>query len=518
MSKGEDIRGKDIPPGCVSVKLACFGGREPTSYLLFNVVRPGVWVTSYCFVKMVFPNPCWWVPFTVVSVVDHVDVNVERLESNYFVTVRFYDKYGSPSRVEHYVYPIKVWDRVQDVVKPLLEGRPPRNPGVIFIGPPGTGKTSLLRILPEYLGLSVVEIGPEHVLSKWVGESEANVAMLFSKAEQMQPSAVLLDEGDWVLSPSRSTYGLGEVMQNIMGIVKRKLAEHYKRGDRVLTMFAANLAESAIDSTLKREGRCGKPIVIPLPDYEAIYSYLTMSAGIEAGVAEKMALNAVNAGLSMADVVQMANTYKEIGRYWVEPMKYRGYRRHVVDANVLNDRSVRELLEALEIAYEFTSIASYSKARVWVSDLPAVITLPVVSAVVGLIARKPVVVLDHDRYIDEALDMINLLGATAIVNHTVIHTSEVKTLWQTADFPIIFIGTEQPPVEHHRIPIRGVLSAHRTGVVKLLTTTYNLKVDEQTIKDLKSRTETDFYQELEKLVLTGRIVKAKRPSPATSWS
>ena len=98
------------------------------------------------------------------------------------------------------------------------------------------------------------------------------------------------------------------------------------------------------------------------------------------------------------------------------------------------------------------------------------------------------------------------------------HTSEVKTLWQTADFPIIFIGTDQPPVEHHRIPIREVLSAHRTGVVKLLTTTYNLKVDEQTIKDLKSRTETDFYQELEKLVLTGRIVKAKRPSPATSWS
>jgi len=500
-----------IPAGCRSIKLACFGERDPARKLLFTVVEPGMWVTSYCYVKMASPNPCWWVPWTEVSIVDHVTVNVERLESNYMVEVTYYDKHGEPSRAEHYVYPIKVWDKVEEAVSPLAEGRPPRNPGVIFIGPPGTGKTSLLHILPDYLGLSTIEAGSEHVLSKWVGESETNMARLFDTAEQMQPSALLIDEGDWILSPVRTADGMGEVMQNVLGVVKRRLAEHYKRGALVLTIFAANLAESAIDSTFKREGRCGKPIVIPLPDYEAVYSYLERVAGIEPGTAERMALDAVNAGLSMADVVQMANTFKETGRYRVEPMKYRGYRRHIVGSGVMAEKGVPELLAKIEEAFAFTAIASYPKARVWISDLPAAISLPIVSAAIGLGARKPVVVLDHEKYVDEAVDMINLLGAVAVVNHTVLHTSEVKMLWQTADFPTIFIGMEPPAVEHHPLRLREVLSAHRLGTAKLLATAYNITLKEAILKDLTSTTTEGFFESLEKLVLAGRIVKPKLP-------
>jgi hypothetical protein len=337
------------------------------------------------------------------------------------------------------------------------------------------------------------------------------MARLFDTAEQMQPSALLIDEGDWILSPVRTADGMGEVMQNVLGVVKRRLAEHYKRGALVLTIFAANLAESAIDSTFKREGRCGKPIVIPLPDYEAVYSYLERVAGIEPGTAERMALDAVNAGLSMADVVQMANTFKETGRYRVEPMKYRGYRRHIVGSGVMAEKGVPELLAKIEEAFAFTAIASYPKARVWISDLPAAISLPIVSAAIGLGARKPVVVLDHEKYVDEAVDMINLLGAVAVVNHTVLHTSEVKMLWQTADFPTIFIGMEPPAVEHHPLRLREVLSAHRLGTAKLLATAYNITLKEAILKDLTSTTTEGFFESLEKLVLAGRIVKPKLP-------
>jgi len=157
---------------CRSVKLACFEKATPTRLLLFSVVKPGLQVSRFCVVKNCSPSPCWWVPWSEVDVVDYAEVKVEKMKQNYMVNVKYYNRLGKPSREEYYVYPVKVWEKVEERVSPLLEDKPPRNPGVIFIGPPGTGKTSLLRILPDYLGLSVVEVGAESVLSKWVGESE----------------------------------------------------------------------------------------------------------------------------------------------------------------------------------------------------------------------------------------------------------------------------------------------------------------------------------------------------------
>jgi ATPases of the AAA+ class len=369
---------QDTLTACTSVKLACYESLAPTRIPLYAVVRPGVRVSEYCVVKLCSPTPCWLVPSSEITVVDYADVKAERLEHNYMISVTYYDKRGSATRTEHYVYPVKIWERVQLLVSPLLEGKPPRNPGIIFIGPPGTGKSTMLRILPDYLGLSVVEVAVEQTLSKWVGESEKRMGLYFASAESSEPSALLFDEGDWVISPPRESGGLTEVSENILGIVKRKLSDYYKYARRILVMFSANTSESSIDPALKREGRCGKPVVIPLPDFEAVYSYLTIAMRIEPSVAERMALDAVNAGLSMADVVSTAQTYLETGRYTVEPMKYRGYRRHVVPSRVLESREVSELLDRLEHSFRFTDIANYRRARVWISRLPAVISVPVI--------------------------------------------------------------------------------------------------------------------------------------------
>ena len=493
--------------GCRSVKVACKSGGFPTLLPFTMKVSPGTWITGDCVVKNCSPSPCFLLPTTEVSVVDYVDVELEALEHNYMLRVKYYSEKGV-SKTEFYVYPKKVWEKVEQAVSPLLEDKPPKNPGVIFIGAPGTGKSSLLRILPDYLGLSVIEIGTEHVLSKWVGESERTIASLFDQAETMQPSAVLIDEAEWILSPAREG-GLGEVSQNIYGILKRKMSDYYKHGERILLSFSANLAESAIDSALKREGRCGKPIVIPLPDKEAVYSYLTTAAGIDEKKAEEMAINAVNAGLSMADVVQMANTYKETGKYTVEPMRYRGYRRHQVSAQLLMDKEVSEFLRATEIAFRFTHIADYRHARIWIRDLPVPIALPIVSALIGLVANKPVVLIDHEKYLDEAVDMINLLQATAVISHEYMHPELLKTLYKNAEFPIIFIGNRiAPEVEAYKLGLRDLVvdQKHRGAVIKIVTSVYGLSLDQSVVKNLRMETSERFIDALTDLVLSGRVV------------
>jgi SpoVK/Ycf46/Vps4 family AAA+-type ATPase len=87
---------------------------------------------------------------------------------------------------------------------------PPR--GVLFYGPPGTGKTLVARALAAHAaraagpGRSVaffMRKGAD-VLSKWVGESERHLRLLFEEARRRQPSIIFFDEIDG-LAPVRSS-------------------------------------------------------------------------------------------------------------------------------------------------------------------------------------------------------------------------------------------------------------------------------------------------------------------------
>lgn len=81
---------------------------------------------------------------------------------------------------------------------------PPR--GVLFHGPPGTGKTLLARALAASCSTGNTKIAffmrkGADVLSKWVGEAERQLRMLFEEARAAQPSIIFFDEIDGKLAP-----------------------------------------------------------------------------------------------------------------------------------------------------------------------------------------------------------------------------------------------------------------------------------------------------------------------------
>src|SRR5438046_3229959 len=74
--------------------------------------------------------------------------------------------------------------------------RPPR--GILLYGPPGSGKTLLAKAVATESEANFISIKGPEVMSKWVGESEKAVRMIFKKAKQVARCIVFVDELDEV--------------------------------------------------------------------------------------------------------------------------------------------------------------------------------------------------------------------------------------------------------------------------------------------------------------------------------
>ncbi|KAH9941140.1 AAA-domain-containing protein [Epithele typhae] len=145
---------------------------------------------------------------------------------------------------------------------------PPR--GVLFHGPPGTGKTLLARALAASCrsngkGISFFMRKGADCLSKWVGEAERQLRLLFEEARNQQPSIIFFDEIDG-LAPVRSSKQ-DQIHASIVSTLLALMDGMDGRG-QVVVIGATNRPD-AVDPALRRPGRFDREFYFPLPGLDA---------------------------------------------------------------------------------------------------------------------------------------------------------------------------------------------------------------------------------------------------------
>jgi len=226
--------------------------------------------------------------------------------------------------------------------------------GVLLYGPPGTGKTLLAKAVATECRTTFFNISATSIISKWRGDSEKLVRVLFELARHHAPSTIFIDEVDSLMS-ARGGEGEHEASRRMKTELLIQMDGLAKTDDLVFVLAATNLPWE-LDVAMMR--RLEKRILVPLPTTEARRKmFEKLLTGRGAGL-DFSRLASATEGYSGADVAQVA---KEAAmrplRRLMSQLEAGGAQRSGVEAK-LGDISAEDIDGALRVTSSTASADS----------------------------------------------------------------------------------------------------------------------------------------------------------------
>lgn len=90
---------------------------------------------------------------------------------------------------------------------------------LLFVGPPGTGKTSMALALSRTMHMPIIEVRLSMVTSQYLGETSKNIDRIFDLAKKLSPAILFIDEFDFV-AKSRTADDHGAMKRAVNSLLK----------------------------------------------------------------------------------------------------------------------------------------------------------------------------------------------------------------------------------------------------------------------------------------------------------
>ncbi len=213
------------------------------------------------------------------------------------------------------VLPAAVVDDLRTLLDLMKPGRAeelslPAPTGLILVGPPGTGKTMVARLIASQAKRSFYAVSPSDVLGGAVGGSVKRLAEIFQRAKDNAPSIVFVDEMDG-LFPRMS----GQINQHDVQLVEQALIEisALKSEHQIFLVGTTNYIDR-IDPRILRGGRFSEKVEISVPDqagYQKLVARYLGKARLEEGVTVQSLAERV-AGMAPADLEATIHAMKRV--------------------------------------------------------------------------------------------------------------------------------------------------------------------------------------------------------------